>query len=93
MIDTPTTPCPNCGSPLEMHAPSTGGEGSPVSGDVTICLYCAAVLVFDEDLKPRMPTAEERSALIEIDEVRRVVSAVKRHGPRDPGRWKEKLDD
>lgn len=40
-------PCPSCGTPLDSAA-EVGGKGIKIKrGDVTICIKCAALLIFD----------------------------------------------
>ena len=58
----------------------------PVGGDVSICLYCARVGVYEDDLTIRKPTPEESLVFLADDDIFRAIQAVKRHGPRDPGR-------
>ena len=61
-------------------------DAVPVGGDVSICLYCARVGVYEDDLSIRKPTPEERETFDKDDDIFKAVQAVKRHGPRDPGR-------
>lgn len=58
---TPECPCPACGAPVR-YATSTHGDHAPSPGDVSVCLECAAVNVFGEDLTLRPSTLAERSA-------------------------------
>jgi hypothetical protein len=36
-----------------------GGEHSPRDGDMTVCLYCRHVMIYNADLSLRNPTDEE----------------------------------
>jgi hypothetical protein len=44
-----TTPCPHCGHPID-GAAAVASERAPEPGDVTICIYCADILEFDEHM-------------------------------------------
>lgn len=47
--------CPHCGVEHEMAS----GDGQPSEGDVSICIKCAGISVFDKGLSRRMATPEE----------------------------------
>lgn len=51
-IKIPVQGCPNCGH-IADRASGCSGE-SPSEGDVSICLYCGAFLMFTSDLYQRM---------------------------------------
>jgi hypothetical protein len=51
--------CPQCNTELNV----TEGEGIPEPGNVSICWHCGAILIFLEDLRLRLMTFEEYSAL------------------------------
>lgn len=59
--EIPARMCPSCGKLLDgaTQLVSDDGATSPTSGDVTICLYCANVAVFADDLTLRKPTPVE----------------------------------
>ena len=40
------------------------GKATPVPGDASVCIGCAGLLVFADDLTPREPTEAELPALI-----------------------------
>ncbi len=45
------TPCPTCKNDLEVHTcVSDASDTAAVPGDLTVCIYCGAFLMFDEDL-------------------------------------------
>jgi len=54
--------CPNCQKLLDA-AIAVGGSGSPRSGDVTVCVYCGALLSFGVGLRLRVLTWDEVLAL------------------------------
>jgi hypothetical protein len=49
MTDLPPNNCPGCDRNLN----ATTGDGGPSPGDYSICLYCATVLRFNEDMTVR----------------------------------------
>lgn len=55
------SPCPNCGRENDTASSPEGFTPSP--GDVSVCLGCAATLVFNEDFSTRAMTAAEWHAL------------------------------
>lgn len=56
--DTPVAPCPHCGEELDV-ASGLGTQDGPKPGDISLCIDCGGVNIFDENLKPRLPTQEE----------------------------------
>ena len=68
-VDTklPQSQCCACGTTLDGAA----GRAAPKPGDFSICIYCGALSVFDEDLKLREPTQEEAIAFAESECARR----------------------
>lgn len=48
---TPETRCPLCDHKLVAACSATGAEPSP--GDISICLFCASPLVFDDEMRVR----------------------------------------
>ena len=84
------THCPWCHAFIDGATPTSGDESeSPISGDITVCLYCAHVAIFNGDLTMRKLTPEENEMWATDDRLWNTVSVVKRHGPRDPGRRNE----
>lgn len=62
-IDTPPCECPQCGRQISVvyHR----ADNVPAAGKPTICVGCAALLVFADDLTVRMPTEAELSGFEE----------------------------
>lgn len=61
--DLPVTHCPHCG---HKHDAATNLEAprAPGQGDVSICLECGGIAVFDADpLRLRLPTPDEQAQL------------------------------
>ena len=54
--------CPKCGATLDA-ASGVSGALHPKPGDMSICLYCAAALVYEDAMTSRLMTAEEFMAL------------------------------
>lgn len=54
----PISACKACGKPND-SATSISADIKPTPGDVSICLYCGHVTVFDDDLTLREPTSKE----------------------------------
>lgn len=72
---TPTTWCPYCGTSLD-GAMNVDGPNAPDPGDVTVCLYCAGLAVFTDNLGLRFPTDAELERWTVNPDVTRVRSAV-----------------
>lgn len=53
--------CPNCGKTLDA-ATACEGDRKPAPGDFTVCIYCAIILRFDNDMNLREVTKEELAA-------------------------------
>jgi hypothetical protein len=50
-VRLPPCLCPVCESKLDAAAATNGDGSPPKSGDVTVCIYCTALLEFTDDLK------------------------------------------
>jgi len=51
--------CPNCGWHVS-HTTNVDGEDiAPECGQLTLCYFCGAVMIFDAGLKPRWLTQDE----------------------------------
>ena len=62
-VRVPEQPCPACASPLSAAAVAGGDEATPRPGDVSVCLYCDALLVYLPGLALRAATAAEVAGL------------------------------
>lgn len=65
-METPTQ-CLKCRTKLEATTAVKSGPPGPTPGALSICWYCGALAVFDEDLQLRELTADERATLAEPD--------------------------
>lgn len=54
--------CPGCGKRIDA-ATSIDGEASPTPGDVTVCAFCASVLMFEPGLSLRRVSDQELAQL------------------------------
>lgn len=61
--------CPNCGAKLNGWGSAHGW--TPAPGDGTFCVYCRGLLIFDTDMRPRLPTDAERAAFMAHPDIRR----------------------
>jgi hypothetical protein len=61
--NTPSQLCPDCGKELNAITIIFGKPVAPTPGDISICAYCASVLVFDADLKQRAARKEDLDQL------------------------------
>lgn len=77
----PEAHCPVCESKLDAAHP-TAGAPAPMPGDVSICFYCTAFLVFNDDMLPESIGDEEFETLepevkAELERVRSVIQKMK----------------
>lgn len=71
--------CWKCGTRVDALAPTTFHENPhevPRPGDVSICIYCAALNVFAVDLSLRQPEPNEIEFYLSNPEVRAAIKAV-----------------
>lgn len=61
MHDTIKTACPGCKRTL--NGAFTMQDGGPAEGDVSVCLYCGILLVYNADQSCREPTRKERKQI------------------------------
>lgn len=59
--DIKKTECWHCGSVNDAFADTDTQETDtlPEPGNPALCFYCGALMVVDEDIRPRQPTAQE----------------------------------
>lgn len=79
--------CPGCGAALDGALHVGEEEHAPTPGDVSICMYCRDIMIFEEEAF-RLPTDEELSDILEDKTIRKAIRALeefhRRYGP--PGR-------
>ena len=73
------TACPYCGYYLDA-ATAVEDQGRPEEGDLSVCLKCTGVLIYNEHGKPCVLTDAERDALPADDlaTLQRVQTAIRR---------------
>lgn len=72
--------CPSCGHTLDAatSADRTQPDATPSPGDWNVCINCAVLLVFKEDLTCRAVTAEElQKAIAEHPELQTEIARTK----------------
>jgi hypothetical protein len=77
---TPLALCPECGYAFDA-ATHIGGRARPSPGDLSICLSCGTLLLFDDDLRPvvraaagvvdELPERQRAQVLASIDHIQR----------------------
>jgi hypothetical protein len=75
--------CPYCEAELD-GATNVNCEGVPKTGDLTLCIYCTGLCIFDLDRQLRKPTLLELTQIKaspvswrQVQRVRRAVARVK----------------
>jgi hypothetical protein len=82
--------CPYCFTVQDRATEVTGESKGPSENDISICVDCGGVSVFDERLEPRIPDGEEMEKIMEIPEVRIGVELIKmRFGRREGDKGNE----
>lgn len=79
--DVPIQRCPCCDAELEAASWVSTGPGDtparPKPGDITFCLYCAALLRFGQGLNlSQIPPAEADEIFAESPRLRRILAAI-----------------
>lgn len=57
------TPCPYCGELLDDAAGVSKDAVNPTAGDLSLCIGCGGVLVFDENCKPTVLTESVKATI------------------------------
>lgn len=60
----PAADCPQCELVHNGSATNSGHEDPPGPGDLTICLFCDAVLAYTDDMQLRLGTLIENAELL-----------------------------
>lgn len=61
--------CPACGTLIDGFTSAALDDATPTPGCPTVCVYCASLLVFGDDLHPRFPSDAELAAVAPLPEV------------------------
>lgn len=59
MFELPESKCPDCGYTANAATNLEDEEQMPEPGDCSLCIKCAGIAVFNDDLMLRSPTEEE----------------------------------
>jgi C4-type Zn-finger protein len=62
------TDCPSCGKKLDDCTGVRDQNAMPGAGDVSICAYCAQILVFDDKLALNIATEEAIAKLSVVEQ-------------------------
>jgi hypothetical protein len=75
---TPRNLCLNCGKEIDAATPTEQAHArrSPKPGDVALCLDCAHIHIFADDLTLREPTGDEIVVIAGDRDVVRAVNAI-----------------
>jgi hypothetical protein len=76
--------CPSCGKGLDGYASVMVGERAPQPGDVTVCVYCCAVLQHTETKTLELADLESLPASLRkhIDRAKAIVRQIQRDAVR-----------
>ena len=72
----PQFTCVECGYRPD-YADSAYGSALPEPGDVSLCMKCAHVTIFTEDMSVREPTTTELREITNAPHVQKVIAAIK----------------
>ena len=56
---TPQNHCPKCGYRTDAASVARGQHHRPNAGDISVCMNCGAITIFNDDLTLREPTGKE----------------------------------
>lgn len=73
----PDSYCTNCGKLLDRARAVDRDEG-PTPGSFTVCVHCEHLMVFDNDLSLRDPTAAESKSAADQEILQRAREAIRR---------------
>lgn len=71
------TPCPSCDQPLDGHLGTRPGQAGPKPGDISICVYCAELLVYGDGLRLAIPDEALRADLMTDPHITRALAVVR----------------
>lgn len=68
--------CPSCGHKIDRTS-SVHGDYGPAEGDISLCIRCANVSIFDSELGLRRPSMREFNQLMDDPELRETILKAK----------------
>ena len=69
--------CPYCGHKFNRQA-GVETNDKPKAGDVSLCIKCGGVLIFNKKLRMRRPTAKELKEVAGLPDTQRAIAAWRR---------------
>lgn len=58
-IRTPACQCPKCDCTIDAATSADNTQSVPEEGDVSVCINCASMLIFKEDMTMRLMSKDE----------------------------------
>lgn len=77
----PYQSCLVCGHRMDRHAQLAEPDeedAEPETGDVTLCIRCGYVMIYDDDLRFRHPTPAERAEFLADERIAIAIAAINR---------------
>jgi ribosomal protein L40E len=81
-VRIPASKCFKCGYKMAATKHAGNDHARPREGDISMCLHCGALMIFEPDLTMRPPTSAETDELKLHPEV--IQAAILRAGLRKP---------
>jgi hypothetical protein len=81
-LDVPLSRCRKCNEPLERARPMEDGT-VPGEGDISMCVYCGLISIYNADQTLREPTFEEWDKITNQEKVKDVL--------RNRSYWRRKI--
>jgi hypothetical protein len=69
--------CPACGHHFTHAAPADDSTTAPEPGDITVCIRCASLMVFGDDMRLRLPTPAEDAECRAMSDVMEATQAIR----------------
>lgn len=70
--------CPFCRSAID----AASGPKEPEDGDATICYSCENLLIFDKNLRLRVPSEDEQEDVVPSEEFQKILDMVRNNYPK-----------
>jgi len=69
--------CPYCGKENHKATNPLGSDIIPPPGSLSLCIGCAGISIFNDDLTTRKPTEEEKEEILKDANVQRLIIELK----------------
>lgn len=78
------SPCPRCDRWLDRTSHGRGAAVLPKPGDLTLCIGCCALLVFDDNMRLAEPSAEiladiDAETMAEVEQIKTAIRITRGH--------------